>query len=517
MSSIKTIWLLLIALLAVGRPLLGQEARGTILGRVVDPTDAVIVDAKVEAINTDTGVHAASLTNETGDYILPFLIPGPYTLTVSNKGFRNYTRTGITVRQSERVTLDVTMQLGEATQTVEVTSQAPLLDTSTASMGQVVESRSILELPIKDGMVLMMATFTPGVTFTPESAGYVRPFDTSSPSTMSVDGTRAGSNEFMVDGASNMQRGEIAYSPPPGVVEEFKVQTATFDAAYGFMAGAAVNMTIKSGTNNVHGQVYYFMQNPVLNANKYFRLAVGKPQFRLYRYGGSVSGPVDIPKLYNGRNKTFFMYGYEGIWSFDPSPWVVEAVPTPAQRTGDFSPLLAINSRYQIYDPYSITPAAGGRFSRNPLPGNIIPQNRINPVASKIAGLWDLPNQAGTVDGTNNYQKGKNAQDTYWNHIVRIDHNVSDKQRFYVRTNFTSLQRPENVRQNRTVGDNFFRYNRGAAIDSVTYSRFLRRFSGFGSSMLTQAPTSAIATSCAANSLIMALILSLSFKETSGA
>ena len=112
MSSIKTIWLLLIALLAVGRPLLGQEARGTILGRVVDPTDAVIVDAKVEAINTDTGVHATSLTNETGDYILPFLIPGPYTLTVSNKGFRNYTRTGITVRQSERVTLDVTLQLG---------------------------------------------------------------------------------------------------------------------------------------------------------------------------------------------------------------------------------------------------------------------------------------------------------------------------------------------------------------------------------------------------------------------
>ncbi len=467
MRSSKTFWLLSTALLCVWAPLSAQEARGTLLGRVVDPTDAVIVDAKVEALNTDTGVRFSSTTNATGDYIVPFLIPGPYTITVSSKGFRNYTRSGIVVRQSERVTIDVAMQLGEASQTVEVSSQSPLLDTSTASMGQVVESKTILDLPIKDGMVLMMATLTPGVTFTPESAGYVRPFDTSSPSNMSIDGTRAGSNEFMVDGASNMQRGEIAYSPPPGVVEEFKVQTATFDAAYGFMSGAAVNMTIKSGTNSPHGQIYYFMQNPVLNANKYFRLAVGKPQFRLYRYGGSVSGPVYIPKVYDGRNRTFFMYGYEGIWSFDPSPWVVEAVPTPAERSGDFSALLGINSRYQIYDPYSITPAAGGRFSRSPLANNVIPKSLIHPVAANIAALWDLPNQAGTVDGTNNYQKGKNAQDIYWNHIVRIDHNISDKQRIYVRTNFTSLLCPENIRQNRTVGDNFYRYNRGAAADHV--------------------------------------------------
>src|SRR4030095_590510 len=219
------------------------------------------------------------------------------------------------------------------------------------------------------------------------------------------------------------------YSPPPGVVDEFKVQSATFDAGSGFMGGAAINMSLKSGTNSPHGQVYYFMQNPVFTANKYFRLAAGKPQFRLYRWGGNRSGPVVIPKLYNGRNRTFFMYGYEAIWSFDPSPWVVEAVPTATMRNGDFSSLLALGSRYQIYDPYSIQPAANGLFSRQPLPNNMIPGNRINPAAAKIAALWDSPNQAGTVDGTNNYTKGKNAQDTYWNHIVRIDHNVSDKQR----------------------------------------------------------------------------------------
>ena len=197
-----------------------------------------------------------------------------------------------------------------------------------------------------------MATLSPGVIFTPESAGYVRPFDTSSPSTMSIDGTRSGSNQFMMDGAPNMQGTQIAYSPPPGVVEEFKVQTATFDASSGFMGGASINMSLKSGTNSLHGQVYYFMQNPVFTADKYFRLAAGKPQFRLYRWGGSVSGPVVIPKLYNGKNRTFFMYGYEGIWSFDPSPWVVEAVPTAAMRNGRF--LQSARARIALSDLRSV-------------------------------------------------------------------------------------------------------------------------------------------------------------------
>jgi len=448
-------------------PLAAQEARGTLLGRVTDASDALIVGARVEANNVDTGVRFTSLTNRTGDYVFPLLVPGTYTVKVEHPGFKTSTRSGIVVRVNDQVSINVTLEIGQANQTVEVKAESPLLDTSSASMGQVIESRTINELPLKDGMVVTMATLSPGVIFTPESAGYVRPFDTSSPSTMSIDGTRSGSNQFMMDGAPNMQGTQIAYSPPPGVVEEFKVQSATFDASSGFMGGASLNMSLKSGTNSPHGQVYYFMQNPVFTADKYFRLAAGKPQFRLYRWGGNMSGPVVLPKLYNGKNRTFFMYGYEGIWSFDPSPWVVEAVPTAAMRTGDFSSLLALGSRYQIYDPYSIQPSGNGRTSRQPLPNNIIPSSRIDPTALKIAALWDAPNQPGTVDGVNNYTKGKNAQDTYWNHIVRLDHNFSEKSRFYVRTNFTDLQRPENIRHNLAVGDNFFRYNKGFGIDEV--------------------------------------------------
>jgi hypothetical protein len=464
---VQTTLRLIIGLFCSLFPLAGQESRGTLLGRVVDATEAVIVGAKVEAVNVATGVHHTSTTNGSGDYILPFLIPGPYTLTVESRGFKNYTRSGIAVQQSDRLTIDVRMEVGEATQSVQVSTESPILDTSTASMGQVITSQSIADLPTKDGMVLVLATLSPGVIFTPENAAYIRPFDTSSPSTMSINGTRNGSNEFMVDGASNMQGTQIAYSPPQAVVGEFKVQTSTFDAAFGFMPGAAVNMTLKSGTNTLHGQASYILQNPVLNSDNFFRLAAGKPQNRVHRTSDSLTGPLYIPKLYHGRNKTFFTLGFEWIYSFDPSPWVVEAVPTPAERRGDFSSLLAIGPQYQIYDPYSTVPAAGGQFSRQPLDGNIIPPTRINPVAATIANLWDPPNQAGTIDGTNNYTMGKNAQDTYGNELLRVDHNASDKERFYVRGNLTVLQRPENVRQQKTVGENFYRFNRGISADNI--------------------------------------------------
>ena len=202
----------LAALLPLGflEPLAAQEARGTLLGRVTDSSDALIVGAKVEILNLETGVRFTSTTNRTGDYIFPLLVPGTYSVTAEHPGFKTYTRSGIAVRVNDQVAINMTLEVGQASQTVEVKADSPLLDTSSASMGQVVQSRTINELPLKDGMVVTMATLSPGVIFTPESAGYVRPFDTSSPSTMSIDGTRSGSNQFMMDGAPNMQGTQIA-------------------------------------------------------------------------------------------------------------------------------------------------------------------------------------------------------------------------------------------------------------------------------------------------------------------
>jgi Carboxypeptidase regulatory-like domain len=465
----RTVQRLLFAAFAVPFLMHAQETRSTVLGRITDPTGAVILGAVVEAKNLDTGVHASVPTNASGDFLLPFLIPGPYSLTVSAPGFKKWVRSRIQARIDDRLTIDVTMEIGQATESVQVTADAPLLDTSTGSMGQVIDSRKVLELPLIAGNVTVMANLSPGVLFQPTFPKDVRPFDTGSGSAIAGDGTRIGAAQFQVDGAMNNANTGFAYSPPPGVVEEVKVQTASFDASSGFLTGVTVNMSLKSGTNHLHGQTYYFNQNPVVAATPFFLNRVGTPKltYKAHRWGGNTSGPVYLPKLYDGRNKTFWMYGYEGWWSFDPVSIGFEAVPTPAQRKGDFSGLLALGARYQIYDPYSIAPAAGGLFSRQPLPNNIIPANRLDPLGTKIAQLYDAPNLPGTVDGVNNYTNGRNSHDNYYNHIARVDHHISVKQRFYARVNATRNYRVQDQRHSDTVGHILFRYNRGAAVDHV--------------------------------------------------
>ena len=450
-------------------PLFSQEAGSTILGRVTDPTGAAIAGATVDATNTATGVHSAAQTNDIGDFRLPFLIPGSYSLTVEAPGFKQSVRSEIQARVADRITIDVALEIGQASESVHVTAETPLLDTSTTSMGQVLSSKAVLDLPLLTGNVMPLAGLSPGVLFMPSFPKDVRPFDTGSGSAIAGDGTRIGSAQFLLDGAMNNANTGFAYSPPPGVVQEVKVQTASFDASYGYMSGVTVNMSLKSGTNQVHGQTYYFNQNPLFYANRFFLNRVGTPKiaYKAHRWGGNVSGPVYLPKLYDGRNKTFFMYGYEGIWTFDPVSIGFEAVPPPTQRAGDFSNLLALGPKYQIYDPYSITPAANGLFTRQPLPNNRIPQSRIDPVGAKIAALFDMPNLPGNADGVNNYTNGRNSHDTFYNHIFRIDHNLSEKQRFFVRADVTRDRRVQDQRHHDAVGHVLYRYNRGAAIDHV--------------------------------------------------
>jgi hypothetical protein len=268
---------LLIVALASAATLSAQETRGQILGRVVDPTGAIVVGATITAVNTGTNVRTAGSTNQTGDYVLPFLIPGVYSVTVEMTGFKKFVQEGINVQVNDKATLNVALEIGQASETVRVTADAPLVDTSTASMGQVVDNRRILELPLKDGNPIMLSNLAPGV-MNLSTGGWTRPFDVGSPSSIAINGTRTGNNEFTMDGAPNIQRTNVAYVPPPGVVEEFKIQTATFDASYGFTPGAVINVALKAGSNALHGQMYHFLQNPVLNANKFFSNKAGLPK-----------------------------------------------------------------------------------------------------------------------------------------------------------------------------------------------------------------------------------------------
>lgn len=458
------------AFLALSSPVSAQETRGQLLGRVVDRTDAVLIGARIEAVNNATNVVTAARTNATGDFVLPFLIPGAYTVSAGLDGFKKSVREGVLVQVNDKIALNFTLELGATSDSVKVTAESPLLQVASASSGEVIDNRRILELPMKDGNPIMLASLAPGVTnLTAGGMGRSRPFDNTSISQVGVNGVASLSNDFTLDGAPNTQQNRIAFPPPAELVQEFKIESAAFDASQGFTPGGVINVSLKSGTNALHGAAYYFGQNTALNANSYFNNLAGLPKTPsyLHRFGANAGGPVILPKLYDGRNRTFWTYGYEQMRDYSPETAGTTAVPTAAEKAGDFSALLKLGSQYQIYDPATIAPAPNGRFSRQPLAGNIIPASRLDPTAVKIAALWDAPNQAGTADGSNNLYVPNIVKDNYYTDIFRIDHAASDKHRMFLRGDLTKLDQLAYLRFHGANGENFFRRNRGAAFDDV--------------------------------------------------
>lgn len=446
-----------------------QETRGQILGRVTDQSGAIVVRATVKAVNTATNVATTASTNESGDYVLPFLIPGAYNVSVQMAGFRDFLQEGILLRVADKATVNITLQVGQASERIVVEGTAPLVESSTASLGQVIDNRRISELPLKDGNPIMLSFLAPGV-MNLSTGGWSRPFDNSSPSSLAVDGARTGTNEFTVDGAPNTQRGNVAYIPPTEAVQEFKIQTATFDASMGYTAAAVVNVSLKSGTNAVHGSAYEFLQNTRLNANYFFNNMNGlpRPPVKLNRWGANVGGPLWLGRLYDGRNKTFWTYAYEGIHDAATETAYSFAMPTAKERQGDFSDLLKIGSQYQIYDPSTIAAAPNGRFSRQPFAGNLIPNARFNATGQKIMSYMPMPNQAGSADGADNWYWPGPETDTFYTHFFRVDHTISDKQRFFVRANLNHrIQDYERRFSNLAAGSLFYRDNKGFNVDDV--------------------------------------------------
>jgi hypothetical protein len=460
--------LMLYLLCAGSGPAYTQDTRGAILGTVTDTSGARIAGAMIRAINVNSQVETTAVSNRDGEYAIPFLIPGTYVVQVEQSGFKKFEKRGIEIRISERIPLNVQMDVGEVSETVSVSAENELLESTSTSMGQVIDSRRIAELPLKDGNPIMLAQLAPGV-LNLSTGGWSRPFDVGSPSAIATDGTRTGNTEFTIDGSPNNQRTTVAYIPPADVVQEFRIATANFDAGQGFSTGAAINVSIKSGTNQLHGTAYHFLQNPVLNANRFFnnRAGLPKPVVRMNRWGGSGTGPVFIPKFYDGKNRTFWTYAYEGIHSSDPRGTIITAVPTADQKRGDFSSLLTIGAQYQIYDPATIAPAGNGRFSRLPLAGNIVSPSRIDPVAQNILNFFSEPNQAGTADGSNNWTTPGPEWDRFGSHIFRIDHNFSERHRVFLRGDVNDRELQYDVRFNNAVGSNFDRRNRGVSFDHV--------------------------------------------------
>ena len=429
--------------------LCAQESRGTITGKVMDVNKAAIPGVSVKITNVAQGISVSLQTNDDGFFQATYLLPGTYRIDVEGTGFKKYVRDGVVLQVNDILALDIPLEIGATEEIVTVTADAPALETSTGSMGQVVDERRVSELPIPHGQPFALMALSSGVAFTRDQR-LDRPFEPTHGVGYSVDGTRANRSDITIDGVpatATANAGEITASfvPPADIVQEFKVQTATFDASQGNTEGGVTNLSIKSGTNDFHGTALWVKLAPKLFANDFFANANGIPlaDFTYDRWGGTFSGPVRLPKIYNGRNRTFFLWGYEAIDEARPRNNGTPTVPTVKMRSGDFSELLdpRLNPQnlavhpYQIFNPFTRVRLPDGRIQAEPFPGNIIPQNLINPIARAFVQQY-LPNPltAGSLNGQNNFQNPSLKENNkYWSHTVRIDHVLSDKQRIYVR------------------------------------------------------------------------------------
>jgi hypothetical protein len=459
-------------------PACAQEFRGTILGQVTDQAGSVIPGARVIITNLETWQSIRLFANERGNYLAPLLQVGPYRLEVDYPGFRRYVRDPVEVRVNDRLQVDVTLELGEVTQMVEIVSGALVIEAADSSLGQVVDSRRVAELPIAHGNPYQLIALAPGTSFDGD-AKLNRPYEPTHIVSYAISGTRAGASDITLDGVANTALGSngavsAAYVPPADAVAEFRVQTAPFDAKVGQGSGGVVNISLKAGANHLRGSAYYTKMAPEMMANDFFanRAGLTSASFTYNRWGGSLAGPAMLPRLRDPDNRTFFLWAYEGLTDTRPrAPDGAITVPTPRQRAGDFSELLALGSQYQVYNPFTRRAVPGGHYQADPFPGNLLPPSLIDGVARRVLDYVPLPNDAGTTaDHMNNYPAaGSEPENTrYYNHVGRLDRGFSDSHRFFLRANvYKRKSLAKDYFHSRATGQDQQFLSRGASADDV--------------------------------------------------
>jgi hypothetical protein len=452
-----------------------QDPRGNLVGTVMDASGGVVPGVEVRATKVDTGVTARGVTNEAGKYNIPFLLPGLYRLVAEKSGFKTSSRDNIQLRVDDTLDITIRLEVGSITETVNVEAGTPLLETASSTIGQVMDERRMLELPQKGGNPLELARLAPGVA----NLTNLRTMKSSSPSgtsQSSVDGTGLNATLYNIDGVSDTTNDgggaapRVAFIPPSSAITEFKMESTPYDASAGHVFGPVINISTKGGTNQLHGSLYYWAKNSAFDAVNFFdnKAGLSKLAYQDHRYGASAGGPVVLPHLYNGHNKTFFLYAWEqNKWSSPANTTQLVTVPTVAERGGDFSALLAIGSQYQIYNPFTTRADTPGRYRRDPFPGNVIPKNLLSAPGVNLAGFWPLPNQPGTVDGQNNYFYPDVRKQSYDSHMVRMDQAFSPNNRLFLRLNHYTFTVPKNSLGVPATKEIFTQNNRGAALDDV--------------------------------------------------
>ena len=428
-------WIFLAALLfLIALPIWGQIDRGTIQGLVKDSSGAVVPGAKVHVVQIETGSVVELTTDGAGLYTAPNLPAANYRVEVEKDGFEKFVRQPIDVRPRVESTVDVILQTGSVNQTVNVTSDAPLLDTAAVNNSVDFKDTLVEQLPLvvtgtkRDitGFLDNMPGTTNTNTFTP-----------------AVNGSVTGATEGFIDGApasERLEKGSLQENGPfLEQVGQVTVVTGAFNAEYGGFGNWFTNVIIKSGTNTLHGSVFDHLGNDALNARSFF--ATARTPYKQNEGGFTLGGPVVIPHIYNGRNKTFFFGSLGLYYSRVGSGGAIVTIPTPAFMAGNFSGLVsASGAQIPIYDPLSQVSDGKGSYVRTQFPGNIIPTNRIIPAANVIASYLPTPNFAGDV---NNFLDHKSPTWPYYNTtvpLIKIDHSISSKQKLMF--SYTHQTRP---------------------------------------------------------------------------
>jgi hypothetical protein len=430
-------------------PIAAQTALGTITGTVTDPAGAPVPNVEVTATAVATSLGYRATTSESGTYVIPNLPIGQFSVRATATGFKQVTRSGINVEVAQRLRVDISFELGSVSDSVEIRAEIPRIQTEDSSLGTVVEQRRIEDLPLNGRHVFNLVKVVAGVVPRSNSTDGFAEVNNQTFSQMRINGGPAYGNQFFLDGVSNTAavHNEISVVPMADSVQEFRVDTNALKAEYGQTAGGVINAVTKSGGNQFHGSLYEFLRNDSLDSRNAFstqpdpRTGRIKQVLRYNQFGGTAGGPVLIPKLYNGKNRTFFYAGWEQWkWRSTGAPQI-GTVATDEQRNGDFT--RTFDNRgvlIPIYDPATTAPnPAGSGFVRSLFPGNIIPRARFDSLAVKVLPYMPTANARPTDAFTNSNNFVSLAKSTSDQTVstTRIDHRISERDSLFFRYSFT--------------------------------------------------------------------------------
>ena len=417
--------LTLLSALAVPMLLRAQGSDAVLVGIITDASGAAVAGATVSAVNVATGVSRDVITNQTGAYRIGPLVPGTYEVRTSMTGFKTKVQSNVVLQTGAVLKVDLVLEVGDVSERIEVTAAAPMLQTQETSVGGVITTSQLERIPVNGRNYTRLLVLMPGSSDIRRSQGRG---DLSGTQMVSINGQRTQDNNYTIDGIDNnmMFMNSPGGSPPMDAIQEFRVSTGN-SAEYGRSAGANVNISIKSGTRDLHGSAYWYVRNDKFDANEWFanRQNRGKVPFRQNQYGISIGGPVVLPKIYNGRDKTFWFASWEGFRR-RRGQTAQGTVPLEPMRQGDFSMLST-----KIYDPLTGQLNANGEIVRQPFVSNVIPQSRINPAMRYIVDtLMPLPNRPGIVNNLLFTQGQSNDRDMF---VARVDHAFGEKDTVYFR------------------------------------------------------------------------------------